>query len=242
MKESEHYPIGLKGEGVLYGMSNRWIELRQKLQSWKPRWTVDDWWGLTDRFEKAVGSILVQNTSWQNAYRGVESMRQAGLMTPDAILAATESRLQAAVRPAGFYRAKSAACRRLSRWVADRGGLEEVRNQKGDTLREDLLAIKGIGPETADMILLYVLDHPTFIGDAYTRRIALRLFGSPELSYEQVRSEVLEAIRETEELGLFHALLVELGKDHCRKRRPLCDTCPVRRNCVYDRERSSLSL
>lgn len=207
-------------------MKRSWVPLWEELARWKPGMTVDEWWEVEDPFFRCLGSVLVQRTTWHNAKQAIEGLKRRGLTTPDAILQASEEELIAAIRPAGFYRSKVPAIRELCRFL-----LEAGKNAgKASDLSDRLLRIRGIGPETADMILLYVFDQPVFIGDAYAERIASRWFGE-DFAKERIREEVLTEISDPGQLQLFHALLVELGKGFCRKRDPRCPACPLRSTC-----------
>ncbi|MFC4076585.1 endonuclease III domain-containing protein [Salinithrix halophila] len=216
-----------------------WKALYEGLRKWKPGWTVEAWWGLLHPFEKGLGSILVQNTAWTNAVRAIDSLRLMGLTCPRVVLDAPVETLQEGVRPAGFPRAKAEAIRGLSHWFLDHGGIDGAFAGDGDLLRWELLSIRGIGPETADMVLLYVLEKPTFIGDAYTRRIISRWQGVSEPRYEEIRTQVMRTLSQVADQQLFHALLVELGKEHCHKRRPRCTGCPLQHSCKFSEDRYS---
>jgi endonuclease-3 related protein len=225
---------GSRNEGEAGGAKRRgepspkrsWGLLREELARWKPELTVDKWWEGENRFFWCLGSVLVQRTTWRNARQAIGRLRELGLTDPNAVLQASEEDLTAAVRPAGFYRSKVPAIREVCRfllWARDRA-------ENGSDLRDRLLQIGGIGPETADTILLYVFDRPVFVGDAYAERIASRWFGE-SLTKERIREEVLREIPDPAQLQLLHALLVELGKAYCRKRDPRCPACPLRSTC-----------
>ncbi|MGB0090104.1 MAG: hypothetical protein WBP80_11570 [Planifilum fulgidum] len=203
-----------------------WSLLREELFRWRPELTADQWWEGENRFFRCLGSVLVQRTTWQNARRAIGRLRERGLTDPNAVLQASDEELAAAVRPAGFYRSKVPAIREVCRfllWARDRA-------ENASDLRGRLLQIRGIGPETADTILLYVFDRPAFVGDAYAERIASRWFGEA-LTREKIREEVLREIQDPVQLQLLHAHLVELGKEFCRKRAPRCPECPLRVTC-----------
>lgn len=203
-----------------------WSLLREELFRWRPELTADQWWEGENRFFRCLGSVLVQRTTWQNARRAIGRLRERGLTDPNAVLQASDEELTAAVRPAGFYRSKVPAIREVCRFLLQVG----KNGGSASDLRERLLRIRGIGPETADTILLYVFDQRVFIGDAYAERIASRWFGE-DLAKERIREEVLCEISDPVQLQLFHALLVELGKAYCRKREPRCPSCPLQSTC-----------
>lgn len=202
-------------------------ELRAAL-AFDPTWPDGDWpvrWEFRpDSFEIAVGSVLTQNIRWENVERALEGLARASLADPDAILTAGPE-LERVIRPAGFYRHKSATLRRLARLWRDAG--ERVPE------RSELLAVRGIGPETADAICLYAARRPEFIADAYTRRLAARMgfLASDAATYEGVKGFFEGRLERNADLfRRFHALIVQHGKRFCRKR-PLCRHCPLRREC-----------
>lgn len=196
---------------------------------------LQDWWPGDDAFEIAIGAILTQRTSWRNAARAVENLRAAGCLEVGALLRTDEERLQELLKPCGFYRVKAVRLMRFCRWLAARGGFAGLRNLPTPVLREALLGVHGIGPETADAILLYACERPVFVVDTY----AYRLFGRLGLidaqarrDYEAVRRQVeLLLAGDTKALGELHALVVRHGQTVCRTV-PLCSQCQLRELCV----------
>lgn len=189
------------------------------------------WWPGDTPFEIMVGAILTQNTNWQNARRAIERIKDAGLMEPRQMLA-RHRRIPKLIRPAGFYRAKSRCLRAfLNYYVGTYGGrTAAVAARPTPALRHELLALPGIGPETADAMLLYALGRRVFVIDAYTRRI----FGrhnmvEPDLPYDTLRRMVEQDLPRSLRLyNEYHALLVRTGKEYCKKDDPECDPCPLR--------------
>lgn len=210
-----------------------WRLIYDTLQKHFPAFDVDRWWGIPDPFARIAGSILVQNTAWNNAHRALERLAQEGLLEPEKLAWAVPERIADVIRPAGFQQAKSAALVRISRWIVERGGMAALLKADGptDTLRRELLGLKGIGPETADTILAYVLGRPTISGDAYSRRLFERLTGQ-SLSYEEIRQQMRNDLQETEELQRLHGLIVEHGKAYCLKRKPRCASCLFADRCM----------
>jgi len=153
-------------------------------------WGAQHWWPAETQFEVIVGAYLTQNTAWTNVERALENLRRAGLLSLDGIRRATLQRLQRLIRPSGYFRQKA---NRLKIFVAflDKeydGSLDRLFSQPTENLREELLNLYGVGPETADSILLYAGNHPVFVVDAYTRRILDRHHILPEKSdYEEIR-------------------------------------------------------
>jgi endonuclease-3 related protein len=190
------------------------------------------WWPARTPFEVIVGAILTQSTAWGNVERAIENLRSARMLTPSAILAVRTSRLSALVRPSGYFRQKSKKLKSFVRFLRDeyRGSLKRMFRTSTLVLREQLLSVHGIGPETADSILLYAGNHPVFVVDAYTHRI----FGRHEVTsgkpdYESVRARFEAALPRNPQLfNEFHALIVNTGKNWCSKRAPHCEECPLR--------------
>lgn len=193
------------------------------------------WWPESDPFWVAVGAVLTQNTNWDNVEQALSRLRQAGVVDAKTMLALPEPELAELIRPSGYFRVKAGRLRCLLRaWLAA-GGAESLAEYGTDRLRHWLLAIKGVGPETADDILLYGFARPVFVIDAYTRRLLSRLGHErvASLGYEAMRAE-LEAgfVADVGRLGDMHGLIVEHAKRHCRVR-PLCDGCPLAADCQH---------
>ena len=199
------------------------------------RWLFDSfgpqhWWPGETRFEIMVGAILTQNTSWNNVAKAIANLQAAGCLEPDRLHALDLAQIETLIRPAGYFRLKAKRLRNFTQWLFDEydgdlARLDEIETQR---LREELLAVCGIGPETADSILLYALERPVFVVDTYTARVAVRHgLIDPELTYEQLQD--LFASNLESDVPLFneyHALLVHVGKDFC-KPRPKCAGCPL---------------
>ncbi len=192
------------------------------------------WWPAQTPFEIVAGAVLTQNTSWKNVEKAVGNLRNAGRLTPARMDAAEEVELQQLIRPAGYYRQKSRRLKTIASWIMETCGddvhLRALADTGAHTLREDLLQIKGIGPETADSIILYALNKPVFVVDAYTARILGRHgLIAPESGYGEIQAELESGLpRDAELFGDFHAQLVELGKRFCKKTAPKCSECPLK--------------
>lgn len=208
-----------------------WEAVYRQLSHWRPDLTVDGWWGLKHPHEKAWGAVLVQNTRWHNAMLAFTRMREAELTAVERLLSVPAKHLEEVIRPCGFYRSKAQALKGLAAWWQTRGRGTNSANGGVEAIREQLLAIRGIGPETADTLLLYVFNRRTFVGDAYARRLYHRLNGGGHVQYEAVRQAVLSTTMTTEQLKLLHAQIVEFGKEICRKKSPRCRLCPLVRSC-----------
>lgn len=190
------------------------------------------WWPARTRLEVILGAILVQNTSWNNAALALKRLREAGLLKLPALRAISQGPLETLIRPAGFYRQKTAAIRGFLAWL-DRfsdGSLSRLFSRPPAEVRRELLGIKGLGPETVDAILLYAGRQPFFVADAYTRRIVSRHgFLPPAAGYAQVQGFLHRSLPPDPSLfNEFHALLVEAGKRFCKRREPNCEACPLR--------------
>jgi endonuclease III related protein len=190
------------------------------------------WWPGRTPFEIIVGAILVQNTSWTNVATAIEHLRRAKLLTPLAIEKVSTPRLQRLIRSSGYFRQKTKKLKAFVGFLRReyQGSLSKMSRAPTQTLRDQLLAIHGIGPETADSILLYAAKHPVFVVDAYTRRI-LERHGHPHavLGYEDVRQLFERNLPPDVALyNEFHALIVHTGKHFCRPRNRRCGECPLK--------------
>jgi len=189
------------------------------------------WWPGESPFEVMLGAVLTQNTNWQNVERAIKNLRQADLLEPHALYDVPVEELEELIRPAGYFRVKARRLRGLLEFLMTRydGSLEAMFQTSLPDLREQLLATHGIGPETADSILLYAGQLPSFVVDAYTHRIFARHgWIDYDADYHQIQDYVEgELPREVPLYNEFHALLVRLGKDYCRKTNPKCGECPL---------------
>jgi len=193
------------------------------------------WWPADSPFEVMLGAILTQNTAWTNVEKAITGLKQACDMTPEALLPLSTEKLQEVIRSSGYFRQKSTRLRGLCRFLLDyyEGDIprmEEVPTQK---LREQFLSLNGIGPETADSILLYALNRPVFVVDAYTVRLLSRLGYCGENSkYEEVQALFMENLEpDAAFFNEYHALIIIHCKQRCRKQTPICADCPLMNVC-----------
>lgn len=197
------------------------------------------WWPGETQFEVIVGAILTQNTSWTNVARAIENLRGEGLLSPTAIERVPLDRLEVLIRPSGYFRQKARKLKAFCAFLRAeyRGSLKRMFEAPTIVLREKLLGVFGIGPETADSILLYAGEHPVFVVDAYTKRMLARHgWATREAKYEDVRWMVERQFPgDTERFNEFHALIVNTGKNYCRAQDPLCGECPLGRYLEEDR-------
>ncbi len=189
------------------------------------------WWPAKTPFEVILGAILTQNTAWVNVERAMRNLRREHLLTLPALERVPLRRLARLVRPSGYFRQKAKKLKAFARFLRHEFGGSPARMFRTPTaeLRDRLLAVHGIGPETADSILLYAGTHAVFVVDAYTKRILLRHGLIHEnAGYEDVR-QLFEAHlpRNAQFFNEYHALLVNVGKNWCRSQKPLCEQCPL---------------
>ena len=191
------------------------------------------WWPGRTRFEVIVGAILTQNTSWTNVETAIANLRAARLLTPRAIETVPQASLARLIRSSGYFRQKSKKLKEFTRFLFSRyaGSLTRMFRTPTQVLREELLAVHGIGPETADSILLYAGNHRVFVVDAYARRILERHhLSTGKETYEQIRSLFESTLPADVQLfNEFHALIVHTGKHFCRKKDPRCPNCSLRK-------------
>ena len=191
------------------------------------------WWPADSPFEVIIGAILTQNTAWSNVEKAIACLKKKGLLNPGKLYNSDKRTLSGLIRPCGYYNLKAARIRSfLEVLFADfKGNLSSMFSLRLAQLRARLLEIKGIGPETADSILLYAAGKPKFVIDAYTRRFLFRhKLIKRASSYEQIQNLFEENLRPRLKMfNEYHALIVRLAKEFCRSR-PLCKSCPLREN------------
>ncbi|MCS4275383.1 endonuclease-3 related protein [Mycetocola sp. BIGb0189] len=184
------------------------------------RFDAEGWWPAASTFEMMVGAILVQNTAWRNVETSIRALRERALLDPVALAAIPAEELAEVIRPSGFMTAKSRSAVALARWVVETDSLNGGVSSRTDAeLREELLALPGIGPETADVIGLYAFDRPAFIWDTYARRMLTAVGYSVPGSYPAARRALTATVEaagfSVSEYREFHGLIVEAGK-HAR--------------------------
>ena len=205
--------------------------LEQAYELLLDRFGPQRWWPGDTPFEVIVGAMLTQNTNWTNVERAIENLREAGVLDPLAMHRLSVAELEELIRPAGYFRVKARRLRHLLDWLVERhgGSLDAMFAMPLAELREELLAVHGVGPETADSILLYAGKMPTFVIDAYTHRVAKRHGWIEEDADYYALKELFEGGVEADEAvyNEYHALLVRVGKLYCRKSVAKCDECPL---------------
>ncbi len=196
-----------------------------------------NWWPAETPFEVCVGAVLTQNTNWKNVEKAIENLKRENLLSPEELVSCPDEKLENLIKPAGFFRQKSKYLKNLAKFILEEGGLKRLAEREKEELRKSLLQVRGIGRETADSILLYALNKPSFVVDAYTKRLFCRLglIENEKRDYEFVKGLVEKEIP-PEEGSLeiykeFHALIVEHAKRVCRKK-PVCYECILCDKCM----------
>ena len=198
------------------------------------RFGEQHWWPGETPFEVCIGAILTQSTSWSNVEKAIDNLKNENLLSPEKLNSIETNKLAKHIKSAGYFNAKARKLKEftghLSKYDYD---LDEFFSKPTPELREELLSIWGIGPETADSIILYAAEKPSFVVDAYTKRIFHRLGYTPEnASYDDLKDFSEKNLpRDTQVYNEFHALIVRLGKEHCKKTKTNCKECPLLREC-----------
>ncbi len=189
------------------------------------------WWPGEIPFEIMIGAILTQNTSWRNVELAINNLKERGLLTPQGINKMSIQRFRKLIRPAGFFNIKAERIRTFVRYFLKeyKGNIRKMQKEETSFLREKILAIKGIGPETCDSILLYALEKPVFVVDAYTRRVFSRHnIISGEATYSEIQLVFENNLKRDASLfNEYHALIVRLAKDKCKAKEYDCESCPL---------------
>ncbi|MEX2525925.1 MAG: endonuclease III domain-containing protein [Gammaproteobacteria bacterium] len=200
---------------------------RRLYRSYGPQY----WWPAETPFEVMVGAVLTQNTAWINVEKAVRQLKQAGKLDPDQIVGMRADRLASLIRPSGYFNIKARRLQNLCRWYVHAGGHTGLESLLTEALRDSLLSVNGVGPETADDILLYAFDRPVFVIDAYTRRLlgGLGLIEGTE-PYEDLRAAFESRLdSDTALFNEYHALIVRHAKEPC-------DGTSACRHCKIERK------
>ena len=226
-------------------------ELRKAYRLMRKQFGHRKWWPGDTPFEICVGAILTQNTSWKNVEKAIANLKAARVLTPRKMHALSHDELAQLIRPAGYFNVKARRLRAFVDTMVEQHGASLNRLFKGNTttVRERLLAINGVGPETADSMLLYAGGHHSFVIDAYTKRIFERHgWCGTDADYDTLQSLCTDSLnqkRGAEELDYwrdYHAQLVAIGNRYCKPRNPLCGQCPLEsllpnQTCTRDEQR-----
>ncbi|MEM0360334.1 MAG: hypothetical protein QXK06_03295 [Candidatus Diapherotrites archaeon] len=217
-----------------YGGQNWWPVTSEG--SLKPTYEPRKCLSEKQKFEISVGAILTQNTSWKNVEKAISNLHKAGLLSVKGICECPQKRLALLLKPSGYYNQKAKKVKFFASHLKKSygGSIEKMLSLSLPQLRRELLSLHGIGPETADSIILYAGGKPVFVVDAYTKRIAERFYGKKFSSYVELQAFFEAGLEKDAELfSEFHALLVEHGKRFCTKAKPKCPECPINKNCWF---------
>ena len=212
-------------------MSRRRLTLQSLYRRLFDHYGPQHWWPADSPFEVMVGAVLTQNTAWTNVERAIHSLRQADLLDPAAMAELAPVQLAELIRPSGYFNVKARRLHALCEWLLNEPDAYEMETE---SLRERLLAIHGIGPETADDILLYAYERPVFVIDAYTRRLFSRLaLLDGDQSYEVLRAAFEQALpKQVALFNEYHALIDHHAKLVCRPK-PRCGECFLKQACPW---------
>ncbi|MGC8888760.1 MAG: endonuclease III domain-containing protein [Candidatus Micrarchaeia archaeon] len=194
-----------------------------------------NWWPGETKTEIIAGAVLTQNTAWRNVEKAIKNLKEKKLLSLEALASASTAEIEKAIKPSGFYRQKAERLKGLFKYIKENyGSLNKFFSKGKDELRNELLSLKGIGRETADSIILYAAEKPTFVIDTYTRRVMHRVYMLDEnMDYDKLKAYFEERLdRDLNLYKDFHAQFVELAKRHCRKK-PECAACPLNDVCRY---------
>ncbi len=190
------------------------------------------WWPGETPFEVCVGAILTQNTNWKNVEKAITNLKKKNLLEAHKLHALPINELAELIRPAGYFNIKAKRLKNFLTFLINdyQGDLANMSHESIETLREKLLSVRGIGPETADSMILYALNKPSFVVDAYTRRIFVRhQVVSEEADYYEIKGHFeCHVSNDVQNYNEFHALIVNIGKNWCRPKNPDCEHCPWR--------------
>ena len=202
-----------------------------------------NWWPADTKFEVIVGAILTQQTSWKNVEKSIKNLKENNVLEPKKLFNLPIKKLESLVKPSGFFKVKSKRLRSFLKFFIENydGDLNKMFELPLKNLRQNLLSVHGVGPETCDSIILYAGDKPVFVVDAYTMRLCERYPLIKSKKYEEVRKFFENKLpKDVNLFKEFHALIVELGKNYC-KTKPLCEKCPLNQGCKHEISNNNLS-
>lgn len=212
----------------IIGKTNAYTEAFRRLYD---HFGAQDWWPGDSPLEIMVGAVLTQNTNWSNVRKAIANLKLEGLLSYQSLALLTAEEIAPYIRPAGYYNLKAGRLKNLLNMIdaAYAGDLAAFLDDDLQTARENLLAVKGIGPETADSILLYACEQPVFVVDMYTHRVFSRHnLVAEETDYHAIQDVFLTHLPQDKQLfNEFHALIVRVAGTFCKKNNPLCAACPL---------------
>lgn len=197
-----------------------------------------EWWPADDNFEVMVGAILTQNTAWSNVEKAILNLKQYKMCNSDGLSKIDQKYLAQLIRPSGYFNQKAERLKLFARWYQQQGGYDPLNKLSLPQLRSLLLGLKGIGEETADDMVLYAFNRPSFVIDSYTRRIFSRLgLCTGTETYHQLQQQFHQQLsHDVEKYKQYHALIVSHAKRHCLKK-PCCEACPLALHCEYEHQK-----
>jgi len=191
-----------------------------------------NWWPADSPFEVMLGAILTQNTNWHNVERAIHNLKKEKLLSVSKLAKVSQGKLACLIKPTGYYNIKAKRLNSFLKFFLKnyQGSIKKISSEHTPQLRRKLLSVNGIGQETADSILLYALNKPVFVIDAYTKRIFYRHhFIDGNAEYENIQALFMQHLKKNNKLfNEYHALLVRLGKEFCLKNNPRCSICPLK--------------
>lgn len=195
---------------------------------------AQSWWPADSTFEVMVGAILTQNTAWTNVEKALANLKAHDLLRAQSLLQINDKKLAELIRPSGYFNVKTRRLKAFCHWYQQQGGYDGLSKLETLSLREGLLSVNGIGPETADDMLLYAFHRPVFVIDTYTRRLFARMgCADGKAHYDELRIKVEKALdNNIKDMNEFHALIVLHAKDYC-KVKPACHTCMIKADCQH---------
>jgi len=206
-------------------------KLMQMYQAMYEHFGPQNWWPGDGALEIVIGAVLTQNTNWTNVERAIENLQRENLIDIEKLNNIDHSQLARLIRPAGYFNIKAKRLKNLIKYLWDsyQGDIDKFFSLSIEQMREELLSVSGIGRETADDIILYAANKPTFVIDAYTWRIAHRhMLIEYDADYETIKELFEDNLDADVELfNEYHALLVATGKNYCKRKKPLCEKCPL---------------
>lgn len=209
-------------------MANRYQEAFELLHGY---YGDQQWWPAESKFEILIGAVLTQNTNWSNVEKAIANLKDAGVLEFEQMSVLDEPVLADYIRPSGYYNLKARRLKNLFTMITTvyEGSLDLLIADDWRSARENLLAVKGVGPETADAILLYVCEKPVFVVDNYTYRVFSRHnMVDEETDYQSIQDAFMDNLENDSRLyNEYHALIVQVAKEYCRKSKPLCSGCPL---------------
>lgn len=191
-----------------------------------------NWWPGDSPFEVMIGAILTQNTAWRNVEKAMKNLKNEKMLSPAKLRDMKFGRLKFLIKPVGFYNVKAKRLKHFLNYLSGiyQNDVSRMKKRNLYILRRELLALNGVGKETADSIMLYALNKPIFVIDAYTRRIFSRHgLADKDAEYDNLQKIFMDNLpRKYKLFNEYHALIVELGKTFCKSKKPLCETCPLK--------------